>query len=429
MSKDIEVKDVMEAFEAFKETNDKRISEVEKRGAADVLTEAKLLKIEATLASHEDSNQKVTLAAAQAKKAEDEVKALKDALDRIEAKSGRPGAGKSDQSDDETKAAELKNAFDTWTRKGEAALSADEVKAFNEYKTLYAGNDTLGGYYLAPPTLSSEIIKNVVLQSPVRSIARVTAIGTQSLKLPKRTGTFAATRVGELGTRSETLGYATGMMEIFAPEMFAEVHISTQMIEDQFFDIEAEMSLEFSEQFAVKEGAEFVAGTGSSNQAEGFLTNASVGFAVSGTAATIADVNGQADGLITAFYTNLKTAYARNATWAMNRQTLGSVRKLKDAQKQYIWQPGAGAGVGLPNTILGAPYVEMPDMPNEGANTYPIAVGDFYKAYRIVDRVMVSVLRDPYTLSSTGQILYRARKRVGGAVVLPEGIVKVKCSV
>jgi HK97 family phage major capsid protein len=429
MTKEVEVKDVMEAFEAFKDTNDKRIKEIEAKGVADPVTEAKLAKIEASLVSHEDANQKITTAAAQVKKAEEDIKSLKETLERVEAKAGRPGAGKSDDMESaEAKKQELKHAFDSWVRKGDGELSKEEVKAINEYKTLFAGNDTLGGYYLAPPTLSTEIIKQVVLQSPVRSIARVTPIGVQSLKIAKRTGTFAATRIGELGTRSETTGYTTGMVEINAPEMFAEVHISTQMIEDQFFDIEAEMSLEFSEQFAVKEGAEFVNGTGVNNQAEGYLTNASVAFGVSGTAATLADANGQADGLISLFYTNLKTAYAKNATWVLNRQTLGSVRKLKDANKQYIWQPGYGAAGALPSTILGAPYVEMPDMPNEGANTFPIAVGDFNKGYRIVDRVMVSVLRDPFTLSSTGQILYRARKRVGGAVVLPEAIVKLKCS-
>lgn len=427
--KTVEVKDVMEAFEAFKTTNDERLKQVEKRGASDPVTEAKLLKIEATMSGLEDQNQKITQAELAAKNAKADLEALRDRLDRVEAKSGRPGA-----SADETKSARqqkedaYKSAFDTWARKGEGDMSADERKAVAEFKTLYAGNDTLGGYYLAPPTLEADIVKNVVLVSPVRSIARVTSIGVQSLKVPKRTGTFAATRVGELGTRAETTGYTTGMLEINAPEMFAEVHISTQMLEDQFFDIESEMSLEFTEQFGVKEGAEFVNGTGTGNQAEGYMTNGTVASGVSGSAAAIADANGQADGLINLFYTNLKTAYARNAVWVLNRQTLGSVRRLKDAQKQYIWQPGAGAGVGLPNTILGAPYVEMPDMPNEGANTYPIAVGDFYRGYRIVDRVGMSVLRDPYTLSSTGQVLIRARKRVGGAVVLPEAIVKLKCS-
>jgi HK97 family phage major capsid protein len=176
----------------------------------------------------------------------------------------------------EAKAQDIEARSIRGSRKGDGELSKEEVKALNEYKTLFAGNDTLGGYYLAPPTLSTEIIKQVVLQSPVRSIARVTPIGVQSLKIAKRTGTFAATRVGELGTRSETTRLHHRHGEIFAPEMFAEVHISTQMIEDQFFDIEAEMSLEFSEQFAVKEGAEFVNGTGVNNQAEGYLTNAAL---------------------------------------------------------------------------------------------------------------------------------------------------------
>jgi HK97 family phage major capsid protein len=97
-----------------------------------------------------------------------------------------------------------------------------------------------------------------------------------------------------------------------------------------------------------------------------------------------------------------------------------------DNNKQYIWLPGVAGSV--PNTILGATYVEMPDMPNEGAGNFPIAVGDFYKGYRIIDRALLSVLRDPYTIASTGQILYRARKRVGGAVVLGEAIAKLKCS-
>ena len=244
--------------------------------------------------------------------------------------------------------------------------------------------------------------------------------------LPKRTGTFAATRVGELAARTETTGYTTGQVEIHCDEMYAEVRISQQMIEDSLFNIEAEMGLEFAEQFAIKEGTEFVSGTGVNGQAEGFLTNADILSQDSGAATTIADADGQANGLITLFYSKLKTAYARNATWTLNRATLGSVRKLKSTDKQYIWLPGVAGRV--PNTILGSPYVECPDMPNEGAGTYPIAVGDFNAGYRIVDRVLLSVLRDPYTQSGSGQILFRARKRVGGAVVKAEAIAKLKCA-
>lgn len=409
----------MTAFEEFKKTNDTRLKEIEAKGAADPVTVDKLAKIETTLAGFEGLNQKATLAEAQAKKAEEEVKTLSEAIDKALAKLGRPGAGSDD--DAKKKGAEYKSAFDAYCRKEERGLTADEYKTLNEFKALVASNDILGGYYLSPADMANEIIKGVVLQSPLRALARVTAIGVASLKLPKRTGTFAAKRVGEVETRTETTGYTTGIVEINCPEMYAEVHISEQMIEDSMFDIEAEMQLEFAEQFAVKEGAEFISGTGASNQAEGVLTNTGTNSVNSGAATTIT-----ADGMISLFYQGLKTAYAKNAVWILNRQTLGSARKLKDGMGNYLWLPGIAGNV--PNTILGAPYAEMPDMPNEGAGLYPIAVGDWMRAYRVVDRVLISVLRDPFTQSGSGQILFRARKRVGGAVTLGEAIAKLKCS-
>ena len=83
---------------------------------------------------------------------------------------------------------------------------------------------------------------------------------------------------------------------------------------------------------------------------------------------------------------------------------------------------------GVPNTILGYPYVEATDMPSVGANAFPVAFGDFSKAYMIVDRVALAVLRDPFTQATTGNVRYIARRRVGGQVVLPEAIVKQKVS-
>lgn len=419
-----QVAEIMTAWGEFKATNDAAIAEQVKKGVSDVLTTDKLARIEQSLAAGEDANQKVTLAQKAAEKAAEEVAKFQAALEKLEAKIGRPGAGDKDAPD--AKKIAYKAAYDNYLRLTNDGLSPDERKTLTEYKALVAGNDTLGGYYVSPAEVQAEIIKNVILMSPVRSIARTSTIGGPSLKLPKRTGTFAARRVGEVAPRTETTGYTTGMVEIFAPEMYAEVLISEQMIEDSMFDIQSEMNAEFVEQFAVKEGAEFVGGTGGPNQAEGFITSAQITQIVnSGTAATIADANGVADGMIGLFYT-LKTAYAKSAIWTMNRQTIGSVRKLKDTQKRYIWEPGIANNV--PNTILNAPYVELPDMPSEGANTYPIALGDFNRGYRIVDRVLISVLRDPFTKADNGEIKFLARKRVGGAVVLAEAIGKLKCS-
>jgi HK97 family phage major capsid protein len=412
------VEGLMTAHAEFKATVDREIAEIKKTGVADPITTDKLGKLNTRLDEFEAKNAELTLSAAKAKQIEEEQKSLREVLEKLETKLGRPGAGGGDGKTG--KDAEYKQAFDTYLRSNPAAqLPPDAYKALEarvaEYKTLVASADALGGYYLSPAEMSQEIIKNVVLQSPLRALARVTQIGVASLKLPKRTGTFAAKRVGEVEARTETTGYATGLVEIQCPEMYAEVHISEQMIEDSLFDIQAEMQLEFSEQFAVKEGAEFISGTGASNQAEGILTSAATNGVNSGSAAAIT-----ADGLISLFYNGLKTAYAKNATWVMNRATLGTVRKLKDGDGQYLWLPGIAGNV--PNTIMGSPYAEMPDMPNIAAGTKPIAVGDFFQGYRVVDRVVISVLRDPFTQSGSGQILFRARKRVGGAVVKGEAI-------
>jgi HK97 family phage major capsid protein len=144
----------------------------------------------------------------------------------------------------------------------------------------------------------------------------------------------------------------------------------------------------------------------------------------SGTSATIADSDGQANGLLSLKYA-LKTAYARNATWVLNRTTLGSVRKLKTGDDNYLWMPGLG---GQPNTIDGDPYVEVPDMPNEGAGHTPIAYGDFSRAYTLVDRIAMEMLRDPYTQATGGNVRFIFRRRLGGQVVLAEAIRKLVCA-
>ena len=253
---------------------------------------------------------------------------------------------------------------------------------------------------------------------------RVRQTSQKAVQIPKRTGQFAARRIHETGTKSETTGLAYGLEELTAPEMYALIDISNQMLEDSAFDMEAEVRLEAVEQFAVKEGAEFVSGTGV-GEMEGILTNASVQSTNSGTSATIADADGQANGLITLFHA-IKTAYTRDASWILNRTTLGSVRKLKDGDKNYIWMPGLAQGI--PNTILGAPYVEMPDMPNEGAGLFPIGFGDFRRAYTMVDRIVMEMLRDPYTQATAGNVRYIFRRRLGGKVVLAEAIRLLKCS-
>lgn len=414
---------VMTAFEAFKETNDLRLKEIERKGTADPVVTEKLGRIETTLAQHETLNQRLTLA-------ENQAKSIKEAVDRVEIAMNRVPAGARFIKDP----GEAKALFGAWATAvvrahavGVANLSADEQKILadvtKEAKALNISADPAGGY-LAPTEYVREIIKGVTEISPARALVRVRQTSSKTMQIPKRTGQFAAQWVAEQGTRTETTGLAYGLEELPLHEMYALIDISGQMLEDSAFNMESELSMEASEQFAVAEGAAVVSGSGV-GKPEGFLTNSSVSETISGSAATIADADGQANGLITLFHA-IKTAYTRNATWALNRTTLGSVRKMKDAEKNYIWAPGLANGV--PNSILGAPYVEMPDMPDEGAGTYPIAFGDFRRAYTLVDRIAMDMLRDPYTQATSGNIRFIFRRRLGGQVTLAEAIRKLKCS-
>ena len=300
---------------------------------------------------------------------------------------------------------------------GRDALSREEMKA------LTVGADPTAGY-LAPVEFAREIIKGEVEFSPLRSVARVRQTSRRALQIPTRQGTFGAAWTAEAGLRSESSGLTYGLEEFPTHELYALVDVSEQMMEDSEFNLEQELQQEFSEQFAVTEGAAFVNGDGA-GKPEGLLQSADLAVTVSGSAGSIGDANGQANGLIE-LYHGLKTAYALQGTWLLNRATLGAVRRLKDSQNNYIWMPGLASGV--PNTILGQPYVEVPDMPDVAAGAFPIVFGDIRRAYTIVDRVNLSVLRDPFTQATNGNIRFIARRRVGGQVVLAEAARKLKVS-
>ena len=434
---DKDMKDLLleqaKTFEALKEANDQVQAEIEKLGSADVVLVEKVEKINASLDKFEDLNQRVTkaeqerkaaeeaakeAAEAAAKAAEEKDAATKEQMDRIETALNRTDRGGA--SDEESEAKEAKEAFVSYLRKGKDNLSPDEIKV------LTVGQDTQAGY-LAPEEYVREIIKAAIVFSPIRTIARVRSTSAKAITVPRRTGTFGAVWVAEQGSRSETTGLTYGLEELPTHESTATVDISSAMLEDSVFDLQAELQEEFSEQFGVTEGTAFVSGS-AVGQPEGFMTNGDVSSTNSGSAANIKDTNGQADGIINMIHA-LKEAYAANATFVLNRTTLGAVRKLKDVSSgagTYLWQPGVA--LGIPNTILGSPYIEATDMDNEGANTFPIAFGDFRRGYWIVDRISLSVLQDPYTQAGSGNIRFIARKRVAAQVVLPEAIRKLKCS-
>ncbi|TVR11949.1 MAG: phage major capsid protein [Salinarimonadaceae bacterium] len=346
--------------------------------------------------------------ALEVKGAKDEAKAAKDRADALELRLNRPGGGAGGETPIEAK------AFGVYLRKGRDFLADDESKS------LRIADDVAGGYLRAPDDFVGEVLKQLVEFSPVRQVARVTQIGVSGARMPKRTGTPTARWVDETEDRSET-EMAYGQVLIPTHEAACFIDVSQQLLEDAAFNVDAEVAQDLAEEFARLEADAFVLGNGL-KKPMGFMADAEVPFVRTGHASNF-PTSHPGDVLVDVFY-GLKSAYARNGTWGMNRRTMAVVRKMKDGQGQYLWQEGLAAG--QPPTLLGRPVVEMPEMDDIGAGKEPIVFGDFNAGYRVIDRVALALLRDPYTQATKGLVRMHARRRTGGAVVKPEALVKLR---
>ncbi len=121
----------------------------------------------------------------------------------------------------------------------------------------------------------------------------------------------------------------------------------------------------------------------------------------------------------------VKSGYRANAHFVMNRATQSVVRKMKDGDGTYLWQPSTAPGEAP--TLMGFPIAESEDMPDIASDAYAVAFGDFRRGYLIVDRIGIRVLRDPY--SSKPYVLFYTTKRVGGGVQDFEAIKLLKFAV
>jgi HK97 family phage major capsid protein len=202
-------------------------------------------------------------------------------------------------------------------------------------------------------------------------------------------------------------------------ELYAMPAATASLLEDAVVDVDQWIASEVETAFAEQEGAAFVSGNGA-NKPKGFLayTQAAegswawnkVGYIMTGISGAL-PAEDPSDILIDTVYA-LKAGYRQNANWVMNRKTQATIRKLKDADGNYLWQPPAAPGSRA--MLMGFPLVEAEDMPDIAADATPIAFGDFARGYLVVDRTGVKVLRDPY--SAKPYVLFYTTKRVGGGV-------------
>lgn len=380
----------MRAFEAYKDTNDERLTELERRSAADPLIDDKLARLDRAL---------------------DETKRV---ADRLAIKAQRPhlGSGAVLETAD---VREHRRAFEDYVRKGETGnLSRLEAKAL-----AVSTNSGADGGYLVPSETERAVISALKNISPMRAIASVRQVSGSVYKKPFATGGFATGWVAETAARTETNTPTLQELSFPTMELYAMPAATATLLDDSAVNIDEWIAEEVRDTFAQQEGTAFVSGDGS-NKPKGFLTYTKVADG-SWSWGNIGCIKTGVDGgfpasdpghkLIDLIYT-LKAGYRTGATFVFNRGTQAAIRKMKDGDGHYIWQPAAAAGE--PSLLMGYPVVESEDMPTIANDSYSVAFGDFRRGYLIVDRVGIRVLRDPY--SSKPYVLFYTTKRVGGGV-------------
>ncbi|QQR35649.1 phage major capsid protein [Devosia oryziradicis] len=372
------------AFEEFKRTNDQRLGEIEKRGSADGLLEDKLDRLNAVL-----DGQKAAMDRALVERARPLLDGRAIHLD-----------GKGRQVD-----GEYKEAFASYVKRGEE-------------KALSIGVAADGGY-VVPPETETEITRLMTAVSPIRAIAGIRQVSAAVYKRPISVTGPATGWVGETGARPTTNSQTLAELSYPTMELYAMPAATSAFLDDAAVDVGQWIADEVNAAFAAQETTAFVSGNGV-NKPTGFLAATTVaetswswgnlGYIATGSAGALPASNAS-DVLIDLVYA-LKAGYRQNATWVMNRKVQGALRKLKDADGNYLWQPALTADGKA--RLMGFDLVEAEDMPNIAANSLSIAFGDFKRGYLIVDRQGVSVLRDPF--SSKPYVLFYTTKRVGGGI-------------
>lgn len=271
------------------------------------------------------------------------------------------------------------------------------------------------GGFLVPEEFEHQIVTALDEENVIRKLAKVITTHNDR-KIPIATGHSVAQWTAENAAYTES-NPTFGQKQIDAFKLTDLVRVSTELLQDSAFDLESYIAKEFARAFGIAEEQAFCVGTGT-NQPTGIFTanGGTVGVtAASATAITV-------DEIIALVYA-LKSPYRRNAKFLMNDATVSILRKLKDSNGAYLWQPSVQAG--QPDRLLGYEIYTSPYAPTVAAGSLAIAFGDFDN-YWIGDRAGKTVQRLNELYATNGQIGYVATERVDGKVILPEGIQLLK---
>lgn len=396
--------------EEYKKTNDERLEKLENSGVEAADQKEKLEKMDERL---------------------NELDQIKENLRELETKAARPNmdGGKGDSAED----IDHCKAFVDWMRdpknpkkqaelaeKGDAAMRKKEV----------SGSVAAEGGHAVPEIISRNIEQRVLEQSPMRQYAMVETVGSRDFKKLVDVRGESGGWVGEKDARTET---NTPQLEEVSPTfgtVYGYPKATEESLNDIFFNVEAWISGTVGDQIADLESAAFVNGDGT-NKPTGYLAGAAPVLAADG-ARTFGTLQYVASGVANAIdshdpvidlVASLKATYRTNARFFGNRTTKAVLRKLKDADGQYLWQPSLQAG--MPDQYLGYQFVEDEKLADPTvANAFPLVFGDMRRAYMIADLVGLRATRDEIT--EPGYIKYYIRKRVGGILFHDEPLKLLK---
>ena len=278
------------------------------------------------------------------------------------------------------------------------------------YNVMQETIDADGGF-LVPEEFENQIVTALEENNVIRSIAKTITTAAER-KIPIAATHSVAQWTPENGAYAES-NPTFGQKTIDAFKLTDLVKVSTELLQDSMFNLESYISSEFARAFGIAEEQAFCTGTGVGQPTGIFTENGGeVGITLSSAS------NITCDNIIELVH-SLKSPYRRNAVFLMNDSTVSMLRKLKDTNGAYLWQPSLQAG--QPDRLLGYPLYTSPYVPTVKAAAMPIAFGDFSN-YWIADRMGRSIQRLNELYAGNGQVGFIATERVDAKVILSEGI-------
>lgn len=310
-------------------------------------------------------------------------------------------------------------AFDKFLRKGLGALSPEEKKALTIADSTHAG-------VLAPAEYVNQIYHYASVMHPIRTVATVRQTDRYEVQIPVNDAGCIATWVAEGGTKTETTAPTYALTTIIPQKMQILLKATTEWLDDEVFDAEAEIALQAGRAFGALESTAFYSGNGTTTGPEGISTNATI---EADHADLTTDNTIAFDDFIKTQYL-LEQPYVANASWLMNRSTLGTCVGLKSATTNtYLLQPNLQAG--QPATILGSPVYTWSDVTAQadatpGDDEVILFYGDFRQGYMVIDRRGMTIQRLNELYAATGYVGFLITARVGGGVIIPPAIQKLR---